>query len=515
MKFAKCALLSVVASAVAGTVGAFAPASPSFMTKTTIATTTPLFMSTETNVEEEMVKKETKKEERLRMINSDQFFRKGFKEVRKQVKEDMKSFESPLVDELKTSNYVVKKEGVTVHLAKDFGFCWGVERSIALAYEAVRHYPDKKVHITNELIHNPEVNDNLHKMNVQFIEKTEDNKKRFDTVQEGDVVILPAFGASLEEMDYFDKQNVDVVDTTCPWVSKVWNTVDMHQKKGLTSIIHGKYAHEETVATVSFCEDYICVKDMKEAEMVADYILNGGDRVAFMEHFKNAMSEGFDPDTMLNSVGLANQTTMYKKETRAIGQLFQKTMMSKFGPIEPKKHYIEFDTICPDTMLNSVGLANQTTMYKKETRAIGQLFQKTMMSKFGPIEPKKHYIEFDTICDATQERQDAVDELVDNASELGLDFILVVGGWDSSNTAHLLEIPVKAGVRSFHINRAECIGADNTITHRTMAGEIVTEPLLMDLGKDVVMGVTSGASTPDAAVQDSLSSIFMLKKLNA
>jgi 4-hydroxy-3-methylbut-2-enyl diphosphate reductase len=108
-----------------------------------------------------------------------------------------------------------------------------------------------------------------------------------------------------------------------------------------------------------------------------------------------------------------------------------------------------------------------------------------------------------------------VDELVDNASELGLDFILVVGGWDSSNTAHLLEIPVKAGVRSFHINRAECIGADNTITHRTMAGEIVTEPLLMDLGKDVVMGVTSGASTPDAAVQDSLSSIFMLKKLNA
>uniref|UniRef100_A0A7S2U590 4-hydroxy-3-methylbut-2-enyl diphosphate reductase n=1 Tax=Attheya septentrionalis TaxID=420275 RepID=A0A7S2U590_9STRA len=463
MKFAKCALLSVVASAVAGTVGAFAPASPSFMTKTTIATTTPLFMSTETNVEEEMVKKETKKEERLRMINSDQFFRKGFKEVRKQVKEDMKSFESPLVDELKTSNYVVKKEGVTVHLAKDFGFCWGVERSIALAYEAVRHYPDKKVHITNELIHNPEVNDNLHKMNVQFIEKTEDNKKRFDTVQEGDVVILPAFGASLEEMDYFDKQNVDVVDTTCPWVSKVWNTVDMHQKKGLTSIIHGKYAHEETVATVSFCEDYICVKDMKEAEMVADYILNGGDRVAFMEHFKNAMSEGFDPDTMLNSVGLANQTTMYKKETRAIGQLFQKTMMSKFGPIEPKKHYIEFDTIC----------------------------------------------------DATQERQDAVDELVDNASELGLDFILVVGGWDSSNTAHLLEIPVKAGVRSFHINRAECIGADNTITHRTMAGEIVTEPLLMDLGKDVVMGVTSGASTPDAAVQDSLSSIFMLKKLNA
>jgi 4-hydroxy-3-methylbut-2-enyl diphosphate reductase len=115
----------------------------------------------------------------------------------------------------------------------------------------------------------------------------------------------------------------------------------------------------------------------------------------------------------------------------------------------------------------------------------------------------------------SQERQDAVHDLVVQSDVLGLDFIIVVGGWDSSNTAHLLEIPQKAGVRSFHINRAECITADNTVTHRTMSGEIVTEPLILDITKDVVMGVTSGASTPDAAVQDSLSSIFMLKKLSA
>lgn len=146
-------------------------------------------------------------------------------------------------------------------------------------------------------------------------------------------------------------QNVEIVDTTCPWVSKVWNTVDMHQKKGLTSIIHGKYAHEETVATTSFCEDYICVKDMKEAEMVVDYILNGGDKAAFLEYFKNAISEGFDPDTMLDKVGLANQTTMYKKETRAIGQMFQKAMMKKFGPVDAKNHYMEFDTICDATQV--------------------------------------------------------------------------------------------------------------------------------------------------------------------
>lgn len=413
---------------------------------------------------EEEKKELSKKGKRLKFMKSDQFYRTGFKDERKQVKEDMDSqFQSTIVDELKTNEFVIDREGVRVHLASDFGFCWGVERSIALAYEAVRHFPDRKVHITNELIHNPEVNDRLHSMNVNFIEKLDEEKKDFSVINEKDVVILPAFGASFEEMQMFDKKDVEVVDTTCPWVSKVWNTVDMHQKKGLTSIIHGKYAHEETVATTSFCEDFICVKNFDEAQMVSNYILKGGDKEAFMEHFKNAVSEGFDPDTMLSKIGLANQTTMYKKETRAIGQMLQKTMMEKFGPVDASQHYMEFDTIC----------------------------------------------------DATQERQDAVHELVENSEKLGLDFILVVGGWDSSNTAHLLEIPIMAGVRSFHINRAECISADNTITHRTMSGEIVTEPFILDMSKNVNMGVTSGASTPDAAIQDSLSSIFMLKKVSS
>jgi len=408
-------------------------------------------------------KRVSKKNKRLQFMKDDQFYRNGFKDVRKDVEDVMEGqFKSKLVDDMKENKYIVEREGVRVHLASDFGFCWGVERSIALAYEAVKHFPDRKVHITNELIHNPEVNYNLGNMEVNFIEKTTDGKD-FSVVGEKDVVILPAFGASFEEMQLFNEKDVEVVDTTCPWVSKVWNTVDTHQRKGLTSIIHGKYAHEETVATVSFCEDYLCVKNMEEAEMVADYILNGGDKAAFMEHFKNAVSDGFDPDTMLGNLGLANQTTMYKKETRAIGKMLQKTMLEKFGPVDAETHYMEFDTIC----------------------------------------------------DATQERQDAVHDLVVNAEELGLDFILVVGGWDSSNTAHLLEIPQLAGIRSFHINRAECITADNTISHRTMSGEIVTEKFIEDLSKDVVMGVTSGASTPDAAVQDSLSSIFMLKKVSA
>lgn len=425
--------------------------------------TTTLRMSTTVEESGAEAKKKTKKLRRMEIMKADNFFRRGFKEVRDEVEKSVQDqYGSSVVDEMKENNNVIEQDGVKVYLAKDFGFCWGVERSIALSYEAVKHFPDKKIHMTNELIHNPEVNDRLGDMNVQFIEKLEGGKKRFEAIGDGDVVILPAFGASLEEMDLLTKRNVEIVDTTCPWVSKVWNTVDTHQKKGLTSVIHGKYAHEETVATVSFCEDYICIKDMKEAEMVTDYIINGGDKEEFLSYFKNAISEGFDPDTMLDKVGIANQTTMYKKETRAIGQLFQKAMMTKYGPVESKEKYFEFDTIC----------------------------------------------------DATQERQDAISDLVDNSKELDLDFILVVGGWDSSNTAHLVEIPHHKGIRTFHINRSECISPDNTITHRTVDGEIVTEPFILDMEKDVVMGVTSGASTPDSAVQDSLGVIFLLKNLS-
>lgn len=430
-------------------------------------------------------------------MSSDSFHRKGFRDVRDGVEKSMEEqFKSQLVDELRSNDFVLERNGVKVYLAKDFGFCWGVERSIALAYEAVEHFPGKTVHITNELIHNPEVNDNLHDMDVQFIEKLGEGKKDFSKVNDGDVVILPAFGASFEEMEMMNSKNVDIVDTTCPWVSKVWNTVDRHQKKGLTSVIHGKYAHEETIATISFCEDYICVKDMKEAEMVVDYIVNGGDKEAFMEHFKNAVSKDFDPDTMLDKVGLANQTTMYKKETRAIGQLMQKAMIKKFGPVNIEEHYWEFDTICD---------ATQVSFWVIEYNEVYANIALILTLEQLPLWLLKNDI---------KERQDAIHELVENANDLGLDFILVVGGWDSSNTAHLLEIPQKAGVRSFHINKAECIKADNTITHRTMSGEIVTEKFIEDMEKDVVMGVTSGASTPDKAVQDSLSSIFLLKEVN-
>jgi len=428
------------------------------------------------------------KNEREQIARKKDFYRGAgvFREVKAEVTKDMKKqFDSDLMNEMKENpNYKIERDGVEFYLAKDHGFCWGVERSINLAYSAVETFPESKVHITNELIHNPMVNDRLHSKNVNFIKKDEENIKDFSEIKEGDVVMLPAFGATLDEMKELDSKKVKVVDTTCPWVAKVWNTVHTHQVRGLTSVIHGKYAHEETMATKSMAETYICVKNIPEAEYVADFIVNAkeGDGRAeeFMEKFKKACSSHFDPHKHLQKIGLANQTTMYKKETRAIGQLLQKTMMKKFGP----------------------DLINE------------------------------HYYEFDTICDATQVRQDAVDELCnmhDNPKAPDLDFILVVGGFDSSNTAHLLEIPQMRGVTSYHINEAECIQAENKIRHRTIDGEIIeeegpflTQDMLWNIDPEtgeptkklLRVGVTSGASTPDKEVQDALGRIMMLNKLS-
>eukprot|EP00597_Dinobryon_sp_UTEXLB2267_P001260 CAMPEP_0170079072 /NCGR_PEP_ID=MMETSP0019_2-20121128/15547_1 /TAXON_ID=98059 /ORGANISM="Dinobryon sp., Strain UTEXLB2267" /LENGTH=382 /DNA_ID=CAMNT_0010292351 /DNA_START=231 /DNA_END=1379 /DNA_ORIENTATION=+ len=380
----------------------------------------------------------------------------GFKEEKQDVKAMMtKEFTSPLVAELRANGGVITRGDVTVKLAEFYGFCWGVERAIAMAYEARSHFPDKTIHITNEIIHNPQVNERLLEMDVKFMDGKKG--KDYSVVNSGDVVILPAFGATIQEMQLLDEKKVQIVDTTCPWVSKVWNAVDSHRAAGQTSVIHGKYSHEETIATASFCEEYIIVKDMEEAQYVANYIANGGDKEEFMRKFKNAVSAGFDPD----------------------------------------KH------------LTKIGLANQTTMYKRETKEIGRLLEVTMLKKYGPADLAQHYAEFDTICDATQERQDAVTDLV---AHKDLAFVLVVGGFDSSNTAHLKEIPHKFGVESFHIDRAERILPDNSIQHRTIEGEVVVTKDFLKKGP-ITIGVTSGASTPDKSMEDALERIFLIHKL--
>lgn len=398
------------------------------------------------------------REERRRILKSANYNRQGFKDEKEEVAGMMiEEFTSPLFAEMKANNGVITRGDITVKLAIHYGFCWGVERAIAMAYEARAHFPDNTIHITNEIIHNPQVNDRLHEMDINFIENSKATGKDYSVVKEGDVVILPAFGATIQEMQMLDEKKVQIVDTTCPWVSKVWNAVDSHTKAGQTSVIHGKYAHEETIATASFCDNYIIVKDMAEAEYLTNYITEGGDRDDFLAKFKNAVSQGFDPDVHLRRLGLANQTTMYKRETKEIGRLLEKTMLKKYGPSELSQNYREFDTIC----------------------------------------------------DATQERQDAVTELVE---QKGLDFVLVVGGFDSSNTAHLKEIPEKFGVEAFHIDRAECISEDNSIKHRTEDGRIEVHRDFLRKGK-MTIGVTSGASTPDKAVEDCLERLFLLHKM--
>lgn len=297
-------------------------------------------------------------------------------------------------------------------------------------------------------------------MGYNFIENTESGKD-FTDVEQGDVVLLPAFGATAQEMKLLNDREIQIVDTTCPWVSKVWNAVNKQSKKSHTSVIHGKWQHEETIATASFAKDYIVVKNMKEAQYVCDYILNGGDKAEFLEKFKNAMSAGFDPDTMLERVGLANQTTMLKGETQAIGKLIERTMMKKYGP----EH------------LND------------------------------------HFMVMDTICDATQERQDAMYKLTDPSAPK-LDLFVVVGGFNSSNTSHLQEIAEMKGVPSYWINGVECIDVEkNTIRYQNYQHELLEKTGFLPEGP-VKMGITSGASTPDRSVELVLDAIFKIKNPN-
>ena len=362
-------------------------------------------------------------------------------------------YQSDLIQTIRDRNYSYSQGEVTILLAESFGFCWGVERAVAMAYETRQHFPTEKIWITNEIIHNPSVNQRLRDMNVGFIEVVE-NKKDFSVVDRGDVVILPAFGASVREMQLLNDKGCKIVDTTCPWVSKVWTSVEKHKKRDFTSIIHGKYAHEETVATSSFADCYLVVLNLEQAKYVTDYILNGGDKAEFLAKFKNAYSPGFDPDRDLVQVGIANQTTMLKSETEQIGKLLEQTMLKKYGPTELNEHFMSFNTIC----------------------------------------------------DATQERQDAMFDLVKE----DLSLMIVIGGFNSSNTTHLQEIAVEYNIPSYHIDCVERILSRDRLEHKPLGAEITIAENWLPEGK-ITVGITSGASTPDKVVADVIEKIFDLK----
>ncbi|MEM6503800.1 MAG: 4-hydroxy-3-methylbut-2-enyl diphosphate reductase [Cyanobacteria bacterium P01_C01_bin.89] len=392
---------------------------------------------------------------RRELSKSDNYHRRSFGR-KEEIAEDLaESYTSDLIQKIRSNNNELQCGSVTIQLAEAFGFCWGVERAVAMAYETRKQFQNRRIWITNEIIHNPSVNKNLRDMDVYFVQVV-DGQKDFSGVGDGEVVILPAFGASVQEMKLLNDRGAIIVDTTCPWVSKVWNSVEKHKKDGHTSIVHGKYKHEETIATLSFADTYLVVLNLEEAQYVCDYILHGGDKHEFLEKFKNAHSPGFDPEVDLVRVGVANQTTMLKGETEAIGKLVERTMMQKHGTDKLNEHFMSFNTIC----------------------------------------------------DATQERQDAMYGLV--KAEKPANLMLVIGGYNSSNTTHLQEIGIDKGFVSFHVDSAECLIDAKTISHKPLEGEITTTTDWLPAGP-LVVGITSGASTPDKIVEQTILRLLELK----
>jgi 4-hydroxy-3-methylbut-2-enyl diphosphate reductase len=379
-------------------------------------------------------------------------FRKGLDMKEAVAGELAAAYHSGLVDEVRAAGFRHQKGRLTIHLAREFGFCYGVDRAVDYAYQAVARFPGRNVFLTGEIIHNPHVNDRLRGNGIRFLS---DPEERGRALGPEDVVILPAFGITVGEMVRFTELGCTLVDTTCGSVLNVWKNVVRYAQDGFTAVIHGKVKHEETRATASQALKYpegryLVVLDREEAAIVCDYIRNGGDRAAFLARFAQAMSPGFDPDRDLQRIGCANQTTMLMSESLEIGEMFAAAMRDRYGDDHLARHF----------------------------RA------------------------FDTICSATQERQDAVEALLDSEP---LDLMLVVGGYNSSNTCNLARI-CAARARTYHIADPACLLSAERIRHRPIgapstakASEVVSENWLPGSGP-VVVGLTAGASTPNNIV---------------
>ncbi len=354
------------------------------------------------------------------------------------------SYHSPLIEKIRAEGFFMKSGRLEIHLAKEFGFCYGVERAVQYAYETRVRFPDRRIFLTNEIIHNPRVNAELQGMGVQIL--TDDAAHA--GITEKDVVIMPAFGVTVEALKEFQKKNCVIVDTTCGSVMSVWRRVEAYSGDGFTSVIHGKYDHEETRATCSRAARYVVVKDKVQAELICQYIRGLVSRDSFRETFKEACSPGLDPDRDLEKIGFANQTTMLSRESTEISDLLRDALRARYGEAE-------------------------------------------LQSRF------RH---FDTICSATQDRQDAIREL----GEKRMDVLLVIGGYRSSNTGHLVQLASEF-CPAFHVEDASSLISADKIRHKkTGAQEILeTADWLKKNGPDPLkVGVTAGASTPNRVVEE-------------
>lgn len=396
------------------------------------------------------------------------YFRKGFG-LKKQLRPLIDAeYQSGLVERIRSRGYTDSFGDVTVRLAQEFGFCYGVDRAVDYAYETVHKFPDRKIHLVGEIIHNPHVNTRMTEMGISFIYPDDDGVFDFSGITPEDVVILPAFGVTLHDFERLRDVGCILVDTTCGSVLHVWKRVENYAKDGFTAVIHGKYTHEESRATASQVNKheggkYIIVRDMDEGGLLFDYIAKRPGhltREAFMEHFAKKASPGFDPDTDLAFVGVANQTTMLAKESLAIGWKVHEAMVERFG----EEH------------------------------------------------AATHFRSFGTICSATQERQDAVAEMMENPPTI----MLVIGGYNSSNTNHLAHL-CRQHTATFHIEDAACIDVDaGTIRHKPVldpSADEVTESGWIPEGP-FELGITAGASTPNNKIGEAVLRVLTIRGID-
>jgi 4-hydroxy-3-methylbut-2-en-1-yl diphosphate reductase len=393
------------------------------------------------------------------------YFRRGFGLQKKVEPLVQAEYHSALVERIQARGYQeIFGEGesrVDVRLADAFGFCYGVDRAVDYAYQTCMQFPDRRIFLVGEIIHNPHVNQRLREMGITFIYPQADGAFDFSVVGAEDVVIIPAFGVTLHDFHRLREIGCVLVDTTCGSVLNVWKRVEQYARDGFTALIHGKYYHEESQATASQVNKhpdgrYLIVRDMDEVRLVLDYIEGAPgalSREAFLEHFRKKSSPGFDPDLHLKRIGVANQTTMLAGESLAIAAEVGKSLERRYGA---------------------------EAEFTAET----------------------HFRSFDTICSATQERQDAVEKMLGDPGGPP-DVMVVIGGYNSSNTNHLAVLCAET-TTTYHIADADCIDAERgTIRFKPNgspfdAPEVEAEDWLP--AGPLTVGLTAGASTPNVKI---------------
>ena len=344
-------------------------------------------------------------------------------------------------------------------IARHFGFCYGVENAIEISYQALAENPDKRIFLLSQMIHNPNVNNDLQDRGIQFIMDTEGNQfVEWDTLKSDDIVIIPAFGTTLETEGKLKELGIETYkyNTTCPFVERVWNRTAKLGEDDFTVIIHGKHNHEETRATFSHSKQKassLIIKDLDQAEELASVIKGETTRADFYKRFEDRCSKDFDPDVDLDRIGVVNQTTMLATETQEISTYLKEVMIDKFGKDEIGKHFAD-------------------------TR--------------------------DTLCYATNDNQEATYGLLKHSADLAI----VVGGYNSSNTSHLVEL-IERGMPTYYISRSNEIRSKNGVRHYDhYADKMIVSDTFIPEKERVDIILTSGASCPDTMVEEVLQCVL-------